>query len=138
MSRMIAMAAGALALAAATQGGEPARAQAAPAKSLYRAQVAPLLASQCATCHLTGAEAGNMALVPNKAIASLVNVKATGAPALARVVPGKPDQSYLVMKLEGTQVRHGGTGARMPFGAGPLAPEKIALIRRWIAEGAKP
>lgn len=105
---------------------------------VYARDIAPILASSCATCHVTGAEAGRMSLVPRRAIASLVGVPSVGVPALKRVVPGKPAQSYLMMKLEGTHMRHGGTGARMPFGAPPLSAERIALFRRWIAQGARP
>ena len=110
----------------------------AAAQSLFQSDIAPLLAASCATCHLTGDEAGNISLVPDRAIATLVGVKARGAPALMRVVPGDPDQSYLVMKLEGTQIAHGGNGAQMPFGAPPLSPDRIAMIREWIKQGAKP
>lgn len=105
---------------------------------VYARDIAPILASTCATCHVTGAEAGRMALVPRRAIASLVNVASVEVPALKRVVPGRPERSYLMMKLEGTHVRNGGTGARMPFGAPPLSAERIGLFRRWIAQGAKP
>jgi hypothetical protein len=105
--------------------------------SFYQTDIAPMLQSSCATCHLTGQEAGNMALVPAKAIATLVGVKSSVAPSLTRVVPGDPDNSYLIMKLEGTHIEKGGIGARMPFGAPPLAPEKIAKLRQWIKEGAK-
>lgn len=97
-----------------------------------------MLATNCASCHLTGAEAGNMSLVPDKAISTLVNVKAVGAPTLTRIVPGKPDESYLIMKLEGTHIEKGGSGAQMPFGAPHLSLEKIAKLRQWISEGAKP
>jgi hypothetical protein len=106
--------------------------------SLFEGEIAPMLATSCAICHLTGAEAGNMSLVPGKAIATLVGVKAVGAPTLTRVVPGKPDESYVIMKLEGTHIEKGGVGARMPFGAPPLSPEKIAKLRQWISQGAKP
>lgn len=105
---------------------------------VFARDIAPILATNCATCHQVGTEAGRMSLVPRRAIASLVNVPAVSAPALKRVVPGKPDQSYLIRKLEGTHVKAGGTGARMPFGAAPLSAERIALFRRWIAQGAKP
>lgn len=108
------------------------------AASFYRAEIVPILASSCATCHLTGQEAGNMSLIQDKALASLVGVKAVGAPALTRVVPGDPDKSYLIMKLEGTHIQQGGAGAQMPFGAPPLSPDKIAKIRQWIKDGAKP
>ena len=108
------------------------------APTVFQARIVPLLAERCAVCHLTGTEAGNMALVPKKAHAALVGAKAMEAPALLRVKPGDPDQSYLVMKLEGSHLDHGGSGAQMPFGASPLSKEEIALIRQWIRDGAKP
>lgn len=108
------------------------------ADSYFTKEIAPVLQNACATCHLTGQEAGKMSLVPAKALASLVNVKSDEAPQLTRVVPGDPDASYLVMKLEGAHLAKGGTGARMPFGAPPLPPETIAKFRTWIKEGAKP
>jgi mono/diheme cytochrome c family protein len=104
----------------------------------YQAEIVPLLESNCATCHLTGEEAGGMSLVGDAAIGFLVGTPSQEAPALIRVVAGNPDKSYLVMKLEGTHISHGGSGAQMPFGAPPLAPEQIAKVRQWIAEGAKP
>jgi mono/diheme cytochrome c family protein len=104
----------------------------------YQAEIVPLLESNCATCHLTGEEAGGMSLVGDAAIGFLVGTPSQEAPALIRVVAGNPDKSYLVMKLEGTYISHGGSGAQMPFGAPPLAPEQIAKVRQWIAEGAKP
>ena len=78
-----------------------------------------------------------MSLVPAHAIANLVNVKSVEATSLMRVVPGNPDKSYLIMKLEGTHIENGGMGARMPFGAPPLSADKIAKFRQWISEGAK-
>ncbi len=96
----------------------------------------PILRTQCAICHLTGQEQGNLALPPAKAYASLVNVKSTEAPALIRVTPGQPDKSYLIAKLEGTQIKAGGKGARMPFAGAPLPADKIKLFRDWIAAGA--
>lgn len=49
------------------------------------------------------------------------------------VVPGQPDASALVQKLEGTYAR----GVRMPKDRGPWSADEIALVRRWILEGAK-
>ena len=107
------------------------------AGSSFASEIVPLLRTRCATCHLTGQEAGKMALTPGAAHASLVGVRAEGAPGLTRVIPGDPDNSYLVMKLEGTHIARGGAGAQMPFGAPPIASGEIAMIRRWIAEGAQ-
>ena len=49
------------------------------------------------------------------------------------VIPGDPDGSVIVKKLEGTYAR----GARMPKDLVQLSREEIGLIRRWIAEGAR-
>ncbi|MCW1382752.1 hypothetical protein OLX02_07935 [Novosphingobium sp. KCTC 2891] len=118
----------------------PSAAAAAPPAqpSLFAGQIAPLLESNCAVCHLTGSEAGGMALVADQAIGFLVDQPSQEVPGLKRVAPGDPDNSYLVMKLEGTHTDHGGIGAQMPFGGSPLSKEQIALVRQWIKEGAKP
>lgn len=102
----------------------------------FAKDIVPILKTRCVMCHLTGKEPGNMKLAPKVAYATLVGVKAmeTG---LARVEPGKPDQSYLVRKLEGTHVAAGGTGERMPQGGAPLPPEQMAAIRAWIEQGAQ-
>jgi len=117
----------ALGIAATAHATEPAS---------FSKDVVPVLKTRCVMCHLTGKEPGNMKLAPKVAYATLVGVKAmeTG---LARVEPGKPDQSYLVRKLEGTHVAAGGTGDRMPVGGAPLPPEQMAAIRAWIEQGAQ-
>lgn len=78
-----------------------------------------------------------MSLVGDAAIGFLVSKPSVGAPAIMRVEPGAPDKSYLVMKLEGTHIDHGGSGARMPFGGLPLDDGDMAKIRAWIAQGAR-
>jgi len=97
--------------------------------------IVPVLKSKCAGCHLTGQEAGQLALHPGAAYASLVGVRSSEVD-LLRVEAGAPEQSYLLMKLEGTHIEHGGKGARMPFGAPPLDGQAIANVRQWIADGA--
>ncbi|MES2301231.1 MAG: hypothetical protein V4521_04010 [Pseudomonadota bacterium] len=112
-----------------------AQAEVAPAPS-YQADIVPLLESQCATCHLTGDEAGGMSLVGDAALGFLVGKPSQEAPAILRIAPGEPDKSYLVMKLEGTHIAQGGSGAQMPFGGAPLSATQITKIRQWIATGA--
>jgi len=102
----------------------------------FSRDIVPVLRTQCATCHMTGMEPGNMALHPGAAWANLVNVKSPVS-GLVRVVPGKPDQSYLLMKLEGTHLDHGGKGVRMPFGVPPLPQTVVDQIAAWIRQGAK-
>lgn len=48
------------------------------------------------------------------------------------IVPGNPDASELIARVTSRD-----PDVRMPYHAPPLAPEQIALLRRWIKEGAK-
>ena len=64
---------------------------------------------------------------------ALVGVASLQQPAILRVAPGDPDNSYLVQKLEGTAA----TGARMPAIGGPLDQTVIDDIRQWISDGAQ-
>ena len=90
----------------------------------------------CTECHnVDGAIlANNLNLTGPTAYVALVNAPSTGKPSAIRVVPGDPDASYLVQKIEGAP---GIVGERMPRTGGPfLTPGQIAIIRRWIELGA--
>ena len=88
----------------------------------------------CINCHN-----GN-AFVPGNftganAYTALVNARSVEKPALLRVAPGDPDNSYMVHKLEGGPNI---VGVRMPRGTGPYLTEgQMMVIRRWITEGAQ-
>jgi hypothetical protein len=103
----------------------------------FATDIVPLLKSRCVMCHLPGAEQAGLALHPKGGYANLIDVKSTQSP-LVRVLPGKPDDSYLYRKLTGTQAQVGGSGERMPFGDATLTAEEIERVRRWIEGGAKP
>jgi hypothetical protein len=64
--------------------------------------------------------------------AALVNVNSTEVPALKRVMPGDPANSYLMHKLEGSQ----SVGSRMPLGGPFLDAAAIDQVRAWIQAGA--
>lgn len=102
----------------------------------FQRDVVPIFKTSCVMCHLPGAEPGGLALHPKGGYRNLVGVKSMQSP-LPRVTPGSPEDSYLYRKLVGTQVAAGGTGERMPFGDASLSKEQIAVIRRWIEDGAK-
>jgi hypothetical protein len=89
----------------------------------------------CINCHAPGRPAAFiMDLSTPAAYASLVNRAAVTKPGAIRVIPGDPDNSYLVQKLEG---RLGIVGERMPRTFGPfLTDGQMAVIRRWIEIGA--
>jgi mono/diheme cytochrome c family protein len=95
--------------------------------------VQKLLTKRCVACHSNASPGSGLSLQKGKAHENLVNVPSTELPAMARVTPGDPAQSYLYLKLTDTHVAAGGTGVRMPAG-GKLKDEEIALVQGWIAE----
>lgn len=86
----------------------------------------------CTECHAGGAAPLGLRLDAGNSHAQLVGVPSAQQPSLLRVDPGNPAASYLVRKLEGTA----SVGGRMPLGGPPLPPDRIDLIRQWIASGA--
>lgn len=88
----------------------------------------------CTNCH-TGANAPRALRLDSEenSYAFLVNRPADEIPALMRVNPGNPDESYLIKKLEGAADI---VGARMPLGGPYLSQEQIDQLRSWIANGA--
>jgi len=91
----------------------------------------------CSGCHPPNE---GMDLRAGFAFASIVNVSSGEVPALKRIRPFRPDSSYLVHKIQGTQASVGGVGARMPFGcsgSGCLPNATINTIRNWILQGAQ-
>jgi len=89
----------------------------------YSRDIAPIFALHCNSCHGDSETAGGLV---TRTHADLMR-------AGDAIVPGDPDRSQVVQFIEGRR----GEEHRMPLGGAPLAAEQIALIRRWIAEGAK-
>lgn len=95
----------------------------------FSRDVKPILAS-CFRCHGPDeetVEAGLRLDGRERAIAKLESGERA-------IVPGKPDESELIARVSSTD-----EFTRMPpEGAGdPLEPEEIAVLRKWIAEGAE-
>jgi hypothetical protein len=86
----------------------------------------------CAACHAGSSAPLGFRLDEGFSYSMLVNTVSVEVPALLRVSPGNPDQSYLVQKLEG----HAAVGGQMPLGQSPLPQATIDVIREWIANGA--
>ena len=91
----------------------------------------------CVQCHTNVGRnpSAGLNLIDATSYASLVGRPSVNKPGETFVIPGDPDNSYLVKKLEGAASI---TGGRMPRGAGPfLTPGQMLVVRRWIQAGAK-
>lgn len=92
-----------------------------------------------AGCHNSLNQAGNLNLTAGASYGDLVNVvpenPLAAANGLLRVTPFDPNNSFLIVKLEGPPP---GEGTRMPQGMAPLPASQIQMIRDWIAAGALP
>lgn len=109
----------------------------APAELSFAADVWEPIMSPICTCHAGGSGGLTMGTDAATAYAAMVGVKATGAPSLDRVLAGDSTKSYIINKLEGTQIEAGGMGAKMPL-AGAVTADQIQTIKDWIDAGAKP
>ncbi|MEN8774805.1 MAG: DUF1549 domain-containing protein [Akkermansiaceae bacterium] len=93
--------------------------------SFYQ-EIRPIFQANCVGCHQPSKDNGDYVMTDFK------RLLAGGEDAVA-VVPGKPEESYLI-----EEITPDATGdAEMPKKDDPLHEIEIALIRRWIQEGAK-
>ncbi len=90
----------------------------------------------CTRCHVQLGRfpaQGGLNLVGAAAYDNLVNVASSAKRGAIRVIPGDPENSYLIHKVEG---RGDIVGDRMPDGGPFLTQGQIAIIKRWIELGA--
>ena len=92
----------------------------------FEAEVEPVLSERCHDCHGPEKQKGGLRL---DRLASMLRGGDSGYPA---VVPGKPDDSFLLKAI-----RHEDPEFEMPPKGGPLSRSEIALVEKWIAEGAR-
>lgn len=105
--------------------------------NLVPVNVQMIFTNHCAKsgCHAGSSPQEGMNLSESLAYDKIVNVSSSQQPALKRILPGQPNNSYLVRKIEGVAI----DGDRMP-GDGPpyLTTAQIDTIRLWISNGALP
>ena len=94
------------------------------------------------SCSRAGCHAGpipqmDLNLDESSFYGALVDVPSKEQPNLKRVAPGRPDSSYLVMKIKGDPSI---TGVQMPLIGDKLTTEEVAAIESWIEglEGIDP
>jgi len=90
----------------------------------FALDIQPILTAECASCHNPSEAAPD--LREGYAYESLEDLIDEGD-----IIPGDAERSELVEMLEGNSP----DGNTMPP-AGPMSPQKIALIKKWIDEGA--
>ena len=93
----------------------------------FASDVAPLLVENCSGCHIDAMQVrGGLRM---DTFVRLMN----GGDSGPMIVPGRGEASLLVKKLRGTAA----DGERMPAGGRPpLSEDAIALVSKWIDEGA--
>ena len=90
--------------------------------------------TSCVTCHTNQGRNPSQGLnLFSDPYNALVNVPSRERQGATLVIPGDPESSYLVRKLEGRDINL----ARMPQNGPPyLTSGQILIIRRWIELGA--
>ena len=106
--------------------GEEQPAPAGDVEVSYYRQIRPIFQAHCQGCHQPAKPLGRYVMTGFDA---LLAGGETGDPA---IVPGKPDESYLIDQIVTTD-----GSAEMPKNADPLDAQEVALIRQWIEQGAK-
>ncbi|MCA9060833.1 MAG: hypothetical protein KDA85_20110, partial [Planctomycetaceae bacterium] len=96
--------------------------QDAPTPVSYYRSVRPILQRQCSGCHFAGKKEGGLSVV---SVGELLRGGESGPSLIA----ANPEESLLLEVVSGDD-------PRMPVNADPLASEDVALLHRWIAEGA--
>ncbi len=92
----------------------------------FRNDIAPVLAKKCVACHSPEKTKGGFQL---HTFAAMTKGGDSKSPALTA---GNPEKSELYLRLVAKDPDN-----RMPQKDDPLTKDQIALIRRWIQEGAK-
>ncbi|MGE5313282.1 MAG: c-type cytochrome domain-containing protein [Acidobacteriota bacterium] len=93
----------------------------------FSKDVMPVLSKKCLDCHTTEDESSNRFYVDT--YEELMKESKHGV----NVIPGKGEESTLIRKMKGTAT----FGAKMPKRGKPVPDSTIAVISRWIDEGAK-
>lgn len=94
----------------------------------HAAAVASLFAAHCSMCHGSSRSAAHLDLASANVAARLVGVKSPKNETFTLVDAGRPDLSYLIMKVTGAE---GIEGNRMPPGTA-LSPQDIAVLEAWV------
>jgi hypothetical protein len=91
----------------------------------FNRDIRPIFNSNCMACH------GGVKQASNVSFSYRAQVLGRGKSGRTIVVPGNPRASELIARVTSNDPE-----VRMPLHGAPLKPEQIALLRRWIEQGA--
>ena len=92
----------------------------------FSRDIRPILNQNCVACHGGVRQKNGVSFIFRE------EALGTGKSGRPTIVPGDPDRSEFMARLTSTDPE-----ARMPYHGPPLPAQQIALLRRWIKEGAK-
>jgi Protein of unknown function (DUF1549)/Protein of unknown function (DUF1553)/Planctomycete cytochrome C len=92
----------------------------------FSRDIRPILNQNCVACHGGVRQKNGVSFIFRE------EALGVGKSGHRTIVPGRPDESELIARVTSADPE-----ARMPYHAPPLPPQQIALLRRWIKEGAK-
>ncbi len=93
---------------------------------VFSRDVQPILNQNCVACHGGVRQKNGVSFIFRE------EALGTGKSGRRTIVPGHPEQSEFMARLTSADPE-----ARMPYHGPQLPPQQIALLRRWIKEGAK-
>ena len=99
--------------------------EAKPKKVSFYSDIRPIFQGNCHGCHQPAKARGEYVMT------TFAQLLAGGESEDKAIVPGKPDESQLITLITTIDGE-----AEMPRKGDPLHAEEIALITRWVAEGA--
>jgi hypothetical protein len=101
-----------------------------PAEESYKNTVAPIIRNYCLTCHQPGGQGFEKNGLDMRTYKSLMKGTKFGPV----IKPGDSFTSVFIMAIEGRV--H--PSIKMPYGVeGGLSKDKIAVLKRWVEQGAK-
>jgi len=92
----------------------------------YNTQVKPIFNKKCISCHGGVKQKGGFSLLFQEE--ALANTE-SGKPA---IIPGKPGESELIRRISIPDPEE-----RMPYKHEPLSQEEIAILTKWVEQGAE-
>ena len=100
----------------------------------FNRDIRPILSDRCYTCHGpdSGTRRAGLRLDDPDSVRQAATRTTPAQGPLAVIAPGDPDRSALLHRVTATD-----PARRMPFREEPLEPREVALISRWIEQGAR-